>query len=126
MKLMLCMSLVFAFHFSLITSVSAQVSPLDYGLREATSGMGRYFALYNAHMAALQMGVEVDYEGIDTLEIELPPSFKTIPLGPKTDFKGLVLYVTNNSRHGALFELSTSTAPIELDKAMVDSRHFAS
>ena len=126
MKLMLCMSLVFAFHFSLITSVSAQVSPLDYGLREATSGMGRYFALYNAHMAALQMGVEVDYEGIDTLEIELPPSFKTIPLGPKTDFKGLVLYVTNNAKHCALFSLTATATPLELDKALVDGRDFRS
>ena len=56
----------------------AQVSPFDFGLREATGGMGRYFALYNAHVAALQQGVEVDYSGVDTLELELPPSWKSI------------------------------------------------
>ena len=55
------------------TAAAAQVSPLDYGLREATSGMGRYFALYNAHVDALYRGLEVNYDGIDTLEIELPP-----------------------------------------------------
>ena len=30
-----------------VTAVAQPVSPFDYGLREATSGMGRYFALYN-------------------------------------------------------------------------------
>ncbi len=105
-------------------SAGAQVSPFDYGLREASSGMGRYFALYNAHVAALQQGTEVDYTGIDTLEIELPPSYKTIPLGPKTDFKGLVLYVTNHTRHGTLFGLTSVAVPLEMDKALVDEREF--
>ena len=114
--------LVFSFQF-----VRAQsVSPLDYGLREATSGMGRYFALYNAHVAALQQGVEVDYSGIDTLELELPPSFKSIPLGRHTDFQGLVLYVTNHAKHGTLFSLSQSAQPLEMDKAQVDGLDYRS
>ena len=102
----------------------AQVSPFDFGLREATGGMGRYFALYNAHVAALQQGVEVDYSGVDTLELELPPSWKSIPLGPKTDFRGLVLYVTNHAHHGALFSLSQAAQPLELDKEAVDLGRF--
>ncbi len=110
----------------LVGQIQAQVSPLQFGLREATDGIGRYRALYMAHTTALETGATVDYSGIDTLELELPEDFRSIPLGRETDFKGLVLYVTNNSRHGALFEMSTSTAPIELDKALVDSRHFDS
>ncbi len=102
----------------------AQVSPFDFGLREATGGMGRYFALYNAHVAALQQGVEVDYSGVDTLELELPPSWKSIPLGPKTDFRGLVLYVTNHAHHGALFNLSQAAQPLKLDKEAVDLGRF--
>ena len=113
----------FIFHFS---CMQAQVSPLDYGLREATSGMGRYFALYNAHVDALYQGLEVNYDGIDTLEIELPPNWKSIPLGRQTDFKGLVLYVTNHAKHGSLFSLSQSAKPLELDKALVDSLDFSS
>lgn len=100
------------------------VSPLDYGLREATSGMGRYYALYNAHSEALQRGVEVSYEGIDSLDIELPPGWHSIPLGPRTDFGGLVLTVTNRVSHGSLFSLSNTAKPIELDKALVDGLDY--
>lgn len=107
-------------------TASAQVSPLDYGLREATSGMGRYYALYNAHVDALWQGVEVDYSGIDTLELELPPSWKSIPLGPHTDFGGLVLYVTNHAHHGALFSLTQPAEPLELEKSLVDGLDFRS
>lgn len=104
---------------------AAQVSPLDYGLREAQGGMGRYFALLNAHRAALEMGEEVDYTGIDTLRIELPPDFKSIPIGPRTDFGGLVLYVTNNARHGALFTMSHSTDSVAVDGAEIDRLDFS-
>ena len=102
------------------------VSPLDYGLREATTGMGRYFALYNAHVDALARGVEVDYTGIDTLELELPPAWRSIPLGRHTDFKGLVLYVTNHAHHGALFSLAQTAEPLELDKMLVDGLDYRS
>lgn len=119
-KLFFILSLAIA-----VGAVAQPISPLDYGLREATSGMGRYFALYNAHVEALRRGVEVDYSGIDTLEIELPPSWKSIPLGPRTDFGGLVLYVTNHARHGALFALTQSATPLEMDKSQVDGLDYS-
>ena len=78
-----------------ISIVMAQISPFDYGLREAVSDTDRYWALYHAHAEALARNLTVSYEGIDTLEIALPTDFKSIPLGPYTDFGGLVLYVTN-------------------------------
>ena len=106
--------------------VMAQISPFDFGLREATDGVARYRALYDAHMAALSLGVEVTYAGIDTLDIELPTGYQTIPLGPRTDFGGLVLYVTNNERHGTLFSLQTPLKPIAIDKSMVDGGDFRS
>ena len=127
MKRALYIFLLFQFSIFNFQFVRAQsVSPLDYGLREATSGMGRYFALYNAHVDALARGVEVDYTGIDTLELELPPSFKSIPLGPHTDFKGLVLYVTNHAKHGTLFTLSQPATSLSLDKALVDGLDYRS
>ena len=124
MKRALHIFLLFQFSIFNFQFVNAQVSPFDYGLREATSGMGRYFALYNAHVAALQQGVEVDYTGIDTLELELPPSFKSIPLGQHTDFQGLVLYVTNHAHHGALFSLTQGATAIAMDKAQVDGLDY--
>lgn len=122
-KILLFLALIspLTFHHS-----PCQVSPFDYGLREAEDGVGRYWALYNAHVAALEQGVTVNYDSIDTLELELPADFKTIPLGRHTDFDGLVLYVTNNVKHGALFSMSTASTPLELDKALVDGRQFDS
>jgi len=108
----------------LILMVMAQISPLDFGLREAETGIDRYWALYNAHVAARANGLEVSYEGVDTLDIELPPDFQSIPLGKNTDFGGLVLYVTNNVRDGALFSMYRSAQPLALSKSLVDSLDF--
>ena len=104
----------------------AHISPLDYGLREATDGVGRYYALYTAHTEALYRGLEVSYEGIDTIDIELPPAWRSIPLGRHTDFGGVVLYVTNNVKHGSLFTMTAKAKPLKLDKALVDGLDFSS
>jgi hypothetical protein len=103
----------------------AQISPFDFGLREAQNGIDRYRALYDAHVNALAHGQEVSYEGIDTLEIVLPPDFQSIPVGPHTDFGGLVLYVTNNERHGALFAMHNPTKAVAVPKELVDSGDFS-
>ena len=108
-----------------IVSAAGKVSPFDYGLREAKTGIERYWALYNTHSYAIANGLEVSYEGIDTLEIELPEDFPSIPLGRHTDFGGLVLYVTNNARHNALFAMSTPSTPIEIEKSIVDGGDFS-
>ena len=105
-------------------SVMAQISPFDYGLREAASDTDRYWALYNAHAEALARNLPVSYEGIDTLEIELPADFKSIPLGPHTDFGGLVLYVTNHARHGSLFSMTNRQKEFTLAKHRVEIGDF--
>ena len=105
-------------------SVMAQISPFDYGLREAASDTDRYWALYNAHVEALARHLPVSYEGIDTLEIELPADFKSIPLGPHTDFGGLVLYVTNHARHGSLFSMTNRQKEFTLAKHRVEIGDF--
>ena len=115
--------LIAAFASSLPTAMS-QVSPFDFGLRDAHTGTQRYWALYNAHVEARARGLEVNYAGIDTLHIVLPPDYQSIPLGPRTDFGGLVLYVTNNERDGALFALYAPTKAVSLPKAMVDGGDF--
>lgn len=106
-------------------TIAQTVSPYDYGLREAHGAMGRYYALYNAHVDALHRGLEVSYDGIDTLDIELPPNWKTIPVGRHTDFGGLVLYVTNRTKHGALFSLLGEEKELQIDKGLVDGRDFS-
>ena len=116
-------ALILAFNFLIFTAM-AQISPYNFGLREARDGVDRYWAMYNAHAEALAQGMEVSYEGIDTLDIELPSDYQTIPLGPHTDFRGLILYVTNNVRHGTLFSLESPSEPVALDKMLVDGGDF--
>lgn len=114
---------ILSFH---IPDVMAQISPLDFGLQEAESGIERYQALYNAHVQAMASGAEVSYKGIDTLEIELPPDFQSIPLGPHTDFGGLVLYVTNNVQDAALFAMHNTSKTVKIPGKMVDDGEFQS
>ena len=102
----------------------AQVSPFDFGLREAESDTDRYWSLYHAHTEALARGHEVSYEGIDVLEIELPSDFKSIPLGPRTDFGGLVLYVTNHARHGTLFTMPNRQQELTITKHHTETGDF--
>lgn len=111
--------------FTLLSNpMMAQISPFDFGLREATNGIDRYWALYNAHVEARTAGLEVDYTGIDSLEIDLPPNFQSIPIGPRTDFGGLVIHVTNNAHDGALFALHNASSEITLAKETVDGLDF--
>ena len=109
-----------------IPDAMAQISPLDFGLREAANGTDRFNVLYNTHTKALAIGAEVSYAGIDTLEIELPPDFKSIPLGPRTDFGGLVMYVTNNVRDDALFTMHNPNKAVKISKELVDEGDFRS
>lgn len=105
-------------------TVMAQISPFDFGLREATDGVERYWAIYNTHVAARAHNAEVSYEGIDTIEMDLPSDFQSIPLGPRTDFGGLVIHVTNNGHDGPLFALQNAVAAVDIPKAMVDGGDF--
>lgn len=122
-RIFVATALIVAFN-SLVFTAMAQISPYNFGLREARDGIDRYWAMYNAHAEALAQGMEVSYEGIDTLDIELPSDYQTIPLGPHTDFSGLILYVTNNVRHGTLFSLESPSEPVALDKMLVDGGDF--
>ena len=107
-----------------IPPIMAQVSPFDFGLREAASDTDRYWALYHAHTEALARNLPVSYKGIDTLEIALPADFKSIPLGMHTDFGGLVLYVTNNVRHGSLFTMPNQSKELTLTKHRAETGEF--
>ncbi len=111
----LCCLLVFQ-----ISSTMAQISPLDFGLREATSGIERYRALYAAHAAALELHVEVNYQGIDTLDIEVPEDLPSIPIGPRVDFGGLVIHVTNRSKDKALFAMYNAPTSVVVSKSAID------
>ena len=102
------------------------VSPCWYGLDEAKTDVERFYALYNTHVAALELGVDVNYDGVDKLDIEIPADAKPIPLTSYNLFKNLVLNVKNNSKHFFLFEMVQPADSIVVDKELIDKGHFES
>lgn len=117
------MIMVFVFVFE--SGAKTKVSPFQYGLSEAKTSIERYWALYHAHCAAIEHGTNVSYNGIDSMEIEIPQDAKPIPLGEKTDFNNMVLRVVDNTKDAFIFEMTQKTKLIKIEKSQVDSGNFS-
>lgn len=102
----------------------SSVSPTDYGLKTAKTGVERYWALYNAHIEALKRDTEVDYTGISAIEIEIPNDAKSIPLGKATDFKGITIKAKNKAKEFYLFSLVNESKEITLNGDKIDRETF--
>lgn len=102
------------------------ISPLSFGLSEATTDSARYEVLYQTHVEARKLGVGVDYSGIETLSIEIPKTAKPIPLTDQTDFAGLDLHVVNRNKTLFLFELKQSLDTITIGKSLLGGKDFSS
>lgn len=98
------------------TLYSRTLSPLDYGLSDAKTGIERYYVLLRTHEAAIERKAEVSYKGIGKLDIEIPSSFNGIPLSEYTDFAGVEINVKNQSKEGYLFLLSQQANEINISK----------
>ena len=102
------------------------VSPYDYGLAEAKNGIERYQVLQKTHKAAVVAGVNVDYSGIDTISIEIPPKAPKILLTQCNDFNDCVFLIKNQSNFCYLFYYSAKSTPISVDKKSIDAGLFGS
>ncbi len=101
------------------------VSPCNYGLEEAQTDVERYYVLYTTHVAALEQGAYVDYDGMESpLNIEIPPDARPIPLTDYNLFHGLVINVRNNSKNLYLFEMVQSADSLYVPKESIDSGDF--
>ena len=100
------------------------VSPFEYGLAKAKNGVERYQVLLKTHQAAVAAGVNVDYTGIDTIEIEIPVNSERIPLTRYNDFKGCVFKVKNTSGNCWLFNIEEKGTRIFVGKKRIDSGNF--
>ena len=100
------------------------ISPYDYGLATAKTGVERYNVLLKTHRAAVAAGVNVDYSGIDSLDIEIPKSFKRIPLTQYNDFKGCVLNIRNTTKKVWLFYQAREATAVSIDKQLIDKGDF--
>ncbi len=109
------------------TDTLKKPSPFDFGLSEATSDAMRYDVLYKTHLKAKELGLEVDYSGIDTLTIEVSEESLPIPLAANNDFRGLRLVVKNTVKKHCLFEMEQERwDSVEVDKSIVDGGDFTS
>ena len=100
------------------------VSPWDYGLATATTGIDRYNVLLETHKAANKLGVNVSYKGIKRLEIEVPQNASQIPLTEYNDFEGCELVVTNRQETVYLFSSSEKDKQIKISKSEIDKGDF--
>lgn len=100
------------------------VSPYDFGLRTARTGIERYEVLLRIHRAAVKAGVNVDYRGIDTIRIEIPEKPSRIPLTQMNDFKGCVIVVKNTQKSCWLFERVEKGTPVTVSARMIDAGDF--
>ena len=50
-------------------TVTSDLSPLDFGLESATTGVERYNVLLKTHTQALSRGVNVNYSGIKEIAL---------------------------------------------------------
>ena len=100
------------------------LSPNDFGLATAKTGIERYEVLLKTHKAAVAAGVNVDYTGIDTIKLEIPVKPIRILLTQYNDFKGCVFKVKNTSKDCWIFEKRVEGKPIEIDKKLIDAGDF--
>lgn len=96
------------------------ISPVAYGLLSAKNGEERFWALYNAHVAAKTAGVDVDYSGIRQLDIEIPKEALSIPLTNNNDFRGVVFNIKNTCKDFFLFINTNVSEKITIEKKDID------
>lgn len=124
--------LIIAFTLFPITCISSQrghgvkdgLSPNDFGLAKAKTGVERYKVLLKTHQAAVAAGVNVNYSGIDTIRIEMPAKASRIPLTQYNDFRGCVFIVKNTVKECWLFGIHEKENSISVPPQMIDLRNF--
>lgn len=112
--------------FSSTHNGKKDVSPFDFGLAKAKTGVERYAVLLKTHQAAVKAGVNVNYSGIDTLQIDVPEFPNRIPLTQYNDFKGCVLVVKNTSKKNWLFYVARKEQSVLVSKNLIDKGDFRS
>lgn len=116
---------ILPFLMSLACSVLARnLSPMEYGLQNAKTGIDRYYVLLRTHEAADSLCCGVSYEGINTIEIEIPKSAKSISLSEFTDFAGVELIVHNMEKTMPLFIIDKELREVDVLKEEISSGNF--
>lgn len=120
--------LLFAlFQFPMVAAAAGggkPLSPLSYGLSEASTDIERFRALERCHKDAIKKNVPISYTGIESLDIEVPAGAVSIPLPDEVDFAGVQMNVLNTQKDISLFARTESSSPIEVSKEAIDNGRF--
>lgn len=103
---------------------SKPLSPLSYGLSEASTDIERFRALERCHKDAVAKNVAISYTGIGSLDIEIPAGAVSIPLPDEVDFAGVQLKVLNTQKNFTLFAKSAILTPVQVPVESIDSGDF--
>lgn len=102
------------------------ISPKDLGLENAKNDIERYWIIYSTHIEAMNKNLPIDYNGIDSLNVELPPDAKSIRIEGSIDFKGLKLHIKNDSKNMFLFIMNNKEKDIDIPQDIIDGEDFTS
>ncbi len=118
--------LLFAIFCCLLSGIchARTVNPLQYGLREARNSIERYEVLLRCHKDAVLNGYNISYKRIDSIRIELPRNYSSIPLTDNVDFSGVTIIVENRQKDGFLFDMRAEVTDITLTGKVIDSGLF--
>ena len=100
------------------------VNPINYGIKNAKTGEERYNILLKCHEDAIHRGCSISYNGLRTLELEIPSNPKSIPLPPFVDFADACIKVKNNQKDFYLFEMKSDLEPVEVNGTQIDCRNY--
>lgn len=84
----------------------------DFFSDTSLSSLSVYDKLLLAHKKAIHENKEIDYAGIDTIRLNIPPSAVAIPLPEIIDFKHVIFIITNTQKNYTLFELHKALTPL--------------
>ena len=107
----------FTCHFSLKAD---KINIKDFLSDTSLSLRSTYDKLLQAHTKAIKGNKELDYAGIDTIRLTIPPSSVSIPLPAIIDFKHTVFIITNTQKNFTLFELYKDLTPLAISGNLND------
>lgn len=117
--------LIISFLHLFVTLISAtNLSPIEFGLLEAKTGIERYKALSATHEFAIAIKAGVSYEGISEIDIEIPMDAVPIPLGHFTNFADVIINVHNEVGNRCLFSMDNKLENIDITKSQLSKMRF--
>lgn len=119
MKIVLFLYLIFL-PLSIIAN-SISIKNLDL---ESHFSNTNYKKIYNAHVKAINEKKQINYDGIDTIRLNIPLTALSIPLPTTIDFKNVVFVVNNTQKDFTLFEHSNKLTDININKQIIDNNHI--